>query len=217
MDMTEEELTAPVAVKTLMDRIEASTARYKKDEARELHRAGCRTSGPLCRQTGEPMISYISRRRRWYKRLKQLDGTTVVSENILSDSLIDCAVMNEQEKLSVRTLAGDSTEFDVIATHIQKICRDIHTKETKRSDGATSTAHTRSTSNPRPRATFRALGRRGWQAKPPVDRPRFKPRSHFAAVLPDDQEVSEEDSEPPCAWTVVAGDESEEEEDIWVL
>ena len=34
MDMTEEELVAPAAVSTLMDRIEASTARYKKDEAR---------------------------------------------------------------------------------------------------------------------------------------------------------------------------------------
>ena len=67
MDMTEAELTAEDAVQVLMDRIEANSARFKKDEARELHRAGTRTTGPMCRQAGEPVVSYISRRRRWYK------------------------------------------------------------------------------------------------------------------------------------------------------
>ena len=47
MDMAEEELASENAVQTLMDRIEANAARYKKDEARELHRAGSRTTGPL--------------------------------------------------------------------------------------------------------------------------------------------------------------------------
>ena len=69
MDMTEEELVSAEAVQTLMDRIEANSARYKKDEARELHRAGSCTVGPLCRQTGESIISHVSRRRRWYNRL----------------------------------------------------------------------------------------------------------------------------------------------------
>ena len=49
MDMTEEELAAETAVQTLMDRIEANSARFKKDKSRELHRAGTRTVGPMCR------------------------------------------------------------------------------------------------------------------------------------------------------------------------
>ena len=118
MDMTEEELAADAAVQTLMDRIEANSARFKKDEARELHRAGSRTVAPMCRQTGESIISYISRRRRWYKRLRFLDESTVISENILSDSLMDCSGTSEQEKLSIRTLAGESTDFETIATHM---------------------------------------------------------------------------------------------------
>ena len=41
-------------------------------EARELFKAGQRP-GVLSRQVGEPFISYISRRRRWYDLLKKLD------------------------------------------------------------------------------------------------------------------------------------------------
>ena len=41
-------------------------------EATELFKAGQRP-GILSRQAGEPFISYISRRRRWYELLKQLD------------------------------------------------------------------------------------------------------------------------------------------------
>ena len=182
MDMTEEELAADTAVQALMDRIEANSARFKKDEARELHRAGTRTVGPMCRQTGESVISFISRRRRWYKRLRFLDDSTVISENILSDSLMDCSGTSEQEKLSIRTLAGESTDFEAIATHMQRICRDLHTKESRRSDGGTSSPHTRPTSGFRPRTTFRALGQRGWKAKPPADRQKFRPRGHFAAI-----------------------------------
>ena len=42
-------------------------------EARELFKAGQRP-GILSRQVGEPFISYISRRRRWYELLKQLEA-----------------------------------------------------------------------------------------------------------------------------------------------
>ena len=45
MDMTEEELAAPEAVKTSTDRIEASTARYNIDEARALHPENISSSG----------------------------------------------------------------------------------------------------------------------------------------------------------------------------
>ena len=67
MDMTEDELVVDGAIQTLMGRIEAYSARYKKDGARELHRAGTRTTGPMCRQSGESIISNVSRRRRWNK------------------------------------------------------------------------------------------------------------------------------------------------------
>ena len=47
MDLSEHELAADNAVQAIMDRIKANSARCKEDEARELHRAGSRMSGPL--------------------------------------------------------------------------------------------------------------------------------------------------------------------------
>ena len=169
----------------------------------------------MCGQTGGSVISYISRRRRWYNRLRFLDDSTVISENILSDSLMDCSGTSEQEKLSIRTLAGKSTDFEVIATHMQRICSDLHTKESRRSDGGTSSPHTRPTSGFRPRTTFRALGQRGWKAKPPADRSKFRPRGHFAAITEDDEQYEEsEEGEAEafvCAWIIVAADDELED------
>ena len=217
MDMSEEELAAATATQDLMNKIEDHTSRFKIDEARELHRAGTRTTGPLCRQNGEPMSSYISRRRRWYKRLRAMDPTTVVSENILSDQLIDCANMNEQEKLSVRTLSGESTAFDVIAGHMTRICRAVHEKESRKGfDGAKSSAHEHR-SSARRHTNFRALGNRGWHPnRAPVDRNpkfnRFKPKAHNAIMSSDECEEDEEEEESQCAWTVVAADGPEDED-----
>ena len=73
MDMTEAELAAPQAVDTLIANMEDHVSRYKQDESRELYKAGSRTTGLLTRQSGEPMTSYVARRRRWYKRLVALD------------------------------------------------------------------------------------------------------------------------------------------------
>ena len=72
MDMTESELDDDSAIQTLMDRVEANCAKYKPDQHRELLRAGHKTTGVLCRQPGETIISYISRRIRWYKRVCSL-------------------------------------------------------------------------------------------------------------------------------------------------
>ena len=36
------------------------------------------------RQAGEPMTSYLSRRRRWWRKMKQQDKTVAISESILT-------------------------------------------------------------------------------------------------------------------------------------
>ena len=50
---------------------------------------GAMTTGPLCRQRGEPMTSYISRRTRWWVRIKELDRTFSATEILLADYLLD--------------------------------------------------------------------------------------------------------------------------------
>ena len=46
-----------------------------REEARELHDIGSqRGKGPLQRQRGESMTSYVTRRRRWYERILELNS-----------------------------------------------------------------------------------------------------------------------------------------------
>ena len=44
-------------------------------EARELLKQGMRIGGPVSRVPGEPMTSYISRRRRWWTLVQEMDNT----------------------------------------------------------------------------------------------------------------------------------------------
>ena len=43
-------------------------------EAKELFRVGQQIAGPLARQTGGSVTSYISRRRRWWRQVQELDN-----------------------------------------------------------------------------------------------------------------------------------------------
>ena len=53
---------------------------YTTHEAKELFRQYCKTSGALSRQNGESMTQYISRRRRCWNLLQELDKEIVLSE-----------------------------------------------------------------------------------------------------------------------------------------
>ena len=44
-------------------------------EAKELYKIGHKVNGVMSRQTGESMMSYVSRRRRWWKMLKSIDSS----------------------------------------------------------------------------------------------------------------------------------------------
>ena len=56
----------------LVDRIGKMAFPRATEEARELFRAGQRVGGPLARQQGESMVSFCSRRRRWWRILCEL-------------------------------------------------------------------------------------------------------------------------------------------------
>ena len=49
-----------------------------------LYRLGTQIGGMLSRQAGEPMTSYLSRRRRWWRKMRQQDKTVAISESILT-------------------------------------------------------------------------------------------------------------------------------------
>ena len=66
------------------------------------------------RATGESMQSYIARRKRWERRLTDLDADTKVSSSILTDYLLEFSGISKPEKLMIRTVCGNRRKFDEV-------------------------------------------------------------------------------------------------------
>ena len=73
MDFGQDKLNRPDGVQNLVGIMRSTIRESKDDGTSELYRMGARTTGELRRQRGEPMTSYISRRTRWWVRIKELD------------------------------------------------------------------------------------------------------------------------------------------------
>ena len=100
-----------------------------EQETKQLYRLGTQVGGMLSRQPGEPMISYIDRRKRWLRKLQQLDKAIHISESVLTDLLLDNSGLNRQERLMVLTaMQGSSATKDAEASLI-KMHNRIHTLE----------------------------------------------------------------------------------------
>ena len=61
--------------------------------ALELYQAGA-TSGPLSRQYGEQMSSYVLRREAWWNQLQELDSEVQCSKAILGEQFLQQAPWN---------------------------------------------------------------------------------------------------------------------------
>ena len=86
-DIGIEALTAPGGLRDFISRMRNVVFPRAAEEARELFRAGQR-NGALARQGGESMLSYVSRRRRWWKLLKSLDSSIELSEPMRVELLL---------------------------------------------------------------------------------------------------------------------------------
>ena len=84
MDLGDTVLNRTTGIDFIIAAMENMVTGSKEDGARDLFQAGTKSDGPLTRQHGESMASYITRRKRWFDRMKKIDSTTNVSENILS-------------------------------------------------------------------------------------------------------------------------------------
>ena len=105
----------------------------KRDlEAMELYKEGSKSKGMLPRQMGESMQSYVLRRKRWWTRLKALDEKYSVSENILTDMLLDGSRLNTQERLMILTSVGNKKIFQQVADAMLTHHPRLHEMETAR-------------------------------------------------------------------------------------
>ena len=120
MEIGHENLSTVTGVTTLIQRIEESIPYGdKQDDARSLFHIGTKNRGPLCRQLGESMVSYIARRRQWWLKLQRLDRSLKVSEPILADYLLTCSGLSESQQLMIKTAIGSSEKtFAAVGTFL---------------------------------------------------------------------------------------------------
>ena len=128
MDFSVDALVASGGVQKLIDAMREMVFPNKKAEAKELYRAGHKQHGILSRQSGETMLSYISRRKRWWKLLKQMDDSVTISDDVLGDLLLDNAMLSEDQKRMVLTVTDGETSFEEVA----KVLMDQHNEQTRR-------------------------------------------------------------------------------------
>ena len=114
MDIGKDALLTPKGIDQLIAAIRASLFPIEAQEAKILFQVGQRPYGPLSRQNGESMVSYISRRRRWWKLVTKLDPKLVMSDDMLGSLLLDHAGLSPSENLMVLTSTGNVTTFDKI-------------------------------------------------------------------------------------------------------
>ena len=102
-------------------------------EAKELYRVGASVGGVMSRQAGESMTSYIGRRKRWYRKLKELDKTIEISDTILGDLLLDNSGLDRKERLMVLTAVGETSSFDAIEKALITQHGKLHVLESRSS------------------------------------------------------------------------------------
>ena len=112
MDLGTDVLFEESGIETLMERIKTHIFPNTRAEARELYHAGLREHGTLSRQSGESVVSYISRCRRWWTLMRKLDSEIEMSSKMRGELFMDLGGFSYQEKLMLLTITANDSEFD---------------------------------------------------------------------------------------------------------
>ena len=121
-------LLRPDGIDHLIEQIRQQAFPLQSEEASELFRQGQLLSGPLAKQPGEPMLSYIARRKRWWSTLCELDPDIRLSEAMHANLLVELSGLSRQEQLMVKTAARSQTtdEFACVLVQHHSV---VHMKE----------------------------------------------------------------------------------------
>ena len=127
-DIGIEALTAPGGLRDFISRMRNVVFPRAAEEARELFRAGQR-NGALARQGGESMLSYVSRRRRWWKLLKSLDSSIELSEPMRVELLLELSGLSRQEALVIKACTSAAKSFEAVSATLVEHYSGTHLKE----------------------------------------------------------------------------------------
>ena len=106
---------------------------FSRAEAKTLFKSGHKTKGLLSRQSGEPMSSYVSRRRRWWKKLKHMDSSVGLSDTVLGDLMLEASGLKEDQQRMILTSTANNREFEKLAAALVEQYPNVHHDEKKTS------------------------------------------------------------------------------------
>ena len=132
-DLGHDVLKSADAITQIIDAVRKVIFPLQAQEAKELYRVGASVGGVMSRQAGESMTSYIGRRKRWYRKLKELDKTIEISDTILGDLLLDNSGLDRKERLMVLTAVGETSSFDAIEKALITQHGKLHVLESRSS------------------------------------------------------------------------------------
>ena len=103
-DIGVEVLTQPGGLRKFVDKLRDVVFPRASEEARGLFKTR-QKPGSLARRSQESMLSYVSRRRRWWKLLKTLDGSIELSEPMRVELLLELSGLSRQEIIVIKACA----------------------------------------------------------------------------------------------------------------
>ena len=108
-------LSGPGGLRTLISEIKAMVFPLGTLEAQALFRSGQAIRGPLSRQDGESVVSYIGRRRRWWTLMTQLDPRISLSDSLRAELLLELSGLSRDQQLMVKACSGGAHDFETYA------------------------------------------------------------------------------------------------------
>ena len=121
-------LRNPVGYGSLVEKLRDNVFPRASEEARELFKVG-QKPGSLARQNGESMLSYVSRRRRWWNLLKTLDGSIELAEPMRVELLLELSGLSRQEIIVIKVCAPDAKSFESVAATLVEQYSGVHLRE----------------------------------------------------------------------------------------
>ena len=137
MDVGLTDLMKPSGLEELVEAMKKHVVPQARAEAKEFYRVGHKTGGILSRQSGESVMNFVSRRRRWWKMLKSMDRTIGLSSEIRGDLMLESSGLTADQQLMVLTSISNDRDFDKLADALMEQRPKIHVndRQSRRNDG----------------------------------------------------------------------------------
>ena len=110
----------------LVQKVQERLFPQRTAEARELLKQGMRVGGPMSRVPGEPMTSYVSRRRRWWILVHEMDNTLELGDTVQGSKMLEQAGLSRFEQNMVLTCTKGQRTMTAIAEALFEQHYDVH-------------------------------------------------------------------------------------------